>query len=335
MLLSRFAACFAALACTLALVGCEVKFNAGKAPDANNPNPGNPANPNVPGQPNDSADPNINPETKKDRAEEQLARLNGRVKRDKKLPGSPVTEVRLFSDKVTDDDLKELVGFTSLRRLEFSAPEVTGTGLAALAELPLEELHIMFAKGITDDGLKAVAKIKSLKVLNLPQGKFGDDGVKELAALTNLEELSDSDGVGDVGIYPLKTLTKLRKFSATNCKVGDGAMKTLATLPELRELQLYGSAVTDLGYASIGKMEKLEKLRTSYSITDQGLAHLGGLKNLRDLSVWNSSVTIKGIRALPNLKNLKELDISTWNIKAEEADKLRDELPNCNVAYKK
>ena len=59
------------------------------------------------------------------------------------------------------------------------------------------------------------------------------------------------------------------------------------------------------------------------------------LKHLRKLSVWNSSVTIKAIRALPNLKNFKDLDISTWNIKADEADKLRDELKDCNVVWKK
>jgi hypothetical protein len=318
----RLAVVIAAFALGFALTGCQVKLETkgGAAPqDGNNPNPLNPGPPSP----------------KEDPAERDLKKLNGKVKRDKTQPGEPVVEVRLFSDKVTDDDLKELAQFTKLRRLEFSSPDVTGTGLAALAALPLEELHVGFAKGITDTGLKEVAKIKTLKVLILPQGKFGDDGVKELAVLTNLEELSVSHGVGDVGIYPLTTLKKLRKFSATNCKVGDGAMKALAELPELRVLELYGSAVTDLGYGYVGKMEKLEELRTSYGITDKGVAHLGNLKNLRKLSVWNSSVTIKGIRALPNLKNLKELDISTWNIKAEEADKLRGELPNCNVAYSK
>jgi internalin A len=305
------------------LAGCEVKVQQGGAP-----NPPNQPNEQFGGDPGPGA-------PKEDPAERDLKRLNGKVKRDKNQPDNPVVEIRLFSEKVTDDDLKELTAFTKLRRLEFSAPEVTGTGLSVLAGLPLEELHIMFAKGITDAGLKEIAKIKSLKVLNLPQGKFGDDGVKELAALTNLEELSVSHGVGDVGIYPLKDLKKLRKFSATNCKVGDGAMKTLSELPEMRVLILYGSAVTDLGYGYIGKMQKLEELQTSYNITDKGMAELGNLKNLRKLSVWNSSVTIKGVRALPNLKNLKELEISTWNIKAEEADALRGELPNCNVAYKK
>lgn len=336
MLSIRRAASASAFAGLLALAGCQVKFDAGREGTnaTSTATPG--SSPGTGNNPNDTpTDPHINPATKKDRAEEQLAKLNGKVVRDKKQPDSPVVEIRLFSDKVTDADLKELASFTKLRRLELSAPEVTGTGFGELADLPLEELHIMFAKGITDAGLKEIAKIKSLRVLELPQGKFGDDGVKELAALTNLEELSVSHPIGDVGIYPLKTLTKLKKFSATNCKVGDGAMKTLSELPDIRSLKLYGSAVTDTGYGYVGKMAKLEELQTSYNITDKGVAELGKLKNLKNLSVWNSSVTIKGIRALPNLKQLKELDISTWNIKAEEADKLRQELSNCNVAFKK
>lgn len=270
---------------------------------------------------------------KEDPANVALKHLDGRATRDK--PDGPVVAVRLFSADVTDDDLKVLAQFESLKKLEVSGTKVTGTGFAALTKLPLEELNLGWAKGTTDAGLKEVAKITTLKVLHLSQGKHTDDGVKALAALANLEELSVSYGVNDTGFYPFKGHKKLRKVSATNCGVGDGAMKALAECPEMRSLELFGSAVTDLGYGYIGKMSKLEELRTSYKITDKGLADLGKLDNLRKLSVWNSSVSIKGVRALPNLKKLKDLDISTWNIKAEEADKLRDELPDCNVRFSK
>lgn len=296
-------------AALVALLGYEVEFSAGAAPN----------------QPAGAK--------KEDPAETALKRLDGRVTRDK--PDGPVVAVRLFSDKVTDDDLKELAQFDGLKKLELSAAGVTGTGFAALTGLPLEELNLMFAKGTTNEGLKEIAKIKTLKVLHLSQGKHTDDGVKGLAALENLEEISVSSGVNDTSFYPFKGHKKLCKVRADNCGVGDGAMKALSTCPELRVLELYGSAVTDLGYGYVGKMAKLEELRTSYKIADKGVAELGNLEKLRKLSVWNSSVTIKGIRALPNLKNIKDLDISTWNIKAEDADKLRDELPNCNVAYKK
>src|SRR5262249_53264009 len=163
---------------------------------------------------------------------------------------NPVVEVRIFNEKATDDDLKELAQFPKLRRLEFSGEKITGTGFSVLTELPLEALHVMFAKGINDAGLKEIAKLKSLKVLELPQGKFTDAGVKELAALTNLEELSVSYGVNDAPFAQvLNGMKKLRKLDANNCTVGDESMKAASELPEIRILHLYGSRVSDAGYA--------------------------------------------------------------------------------------
>jgi hypothetical protein len=313
----RCAVCVCAIACGLVLAGSEARFAFG--------------------QPKEKAlEPYINPATKKDKAEEQLAKLDARVKRDKSQPDNPVVEIRIFNQNVTDDDLKELTPFTKLRKLEFSGEKITGTGFAALTELPLEELHVMFAKGINDAGLKEIAKLKNLKVLVLPQGKFTDAGAKVLASLTNLEEFGVSFGVEDetfAGV--LKGMKKLRKLDVSNSRIGDESMKVASEFPEIRILHLYGSAVTDAGYASIGKMAKLEEIRTSYKITDKGLAELGGLKNLKKLNVWNSDVTMKAVRALPNLKNLKEIDVGTWNIKKDEAAKLREELPNCKVIHEK
>jgi internalin A len=325
----RLAMVVVALAGVVTLAGCEVKFS------ANNKNEPDGPNNQKGGDPEKKAPEYIDPKTKKDKADIQLERLKGHVTRDKSKPDHPIVAIKLFSEDVTDDDLKELAQFPTVKRLEVSG-KITGTGFAHLTGLELDELYVGWAKELNNDGMKELAKLKSLKILTLPQGKFDDDGLKEIQTLTNLEELTVSGfKIGDRGFYPLKTLTKLRKVNANNCNVGDGAMKVLCELPEMRVLELYGSKVTDTGYEYVGKMAKLEELRTSYNITDKGVAHFGNLKNLRKLSVWNSSVTIKGIRALPNLKNLKDLDISTWNITAQEADKLRGELTDCNVAFDK
>jgi len=310
------------LACILALLGCQVKFGPANADGNSN---------------EDTVDPNINPVTKKDKAEEQLSRLNGKVTRDKSLPGTPVVEIRLFNKDTTDGDLKELASFTELRKLDVTGTAITGTGVSHLAGLTkLEDLQMSFA-AVNDAGMKEIAKLTSLKVLNVLNTKITDDGVKALAALTDLEDLNIGQNfdVKDVGVYALKDLKKLRRLSVSNSGVSDGAMKAISGLPALRVLELFGSQVTDLGYSYVGKIQSLEELRTSYSITDKGLAELGGLKNLRTLNLWNSRVTIKGVRALPQLKKLKEIDVGSWNITPEEAAKLRDELPNCNVIHKK
>ncbi|MCI0704759.1 MAG: hypothetical protein L0241_27190, partial [Planctomycetia bacterium] len=307
-----------AFACFFLLAGSEVQFGRGQPKDK-------------------TLEPYINPKTKKDKAEEQLEKLKAKVKRDTTQKDHPVVEVKVYSQDVSADDLKQLLAFKTIRRIDFMTNKVSGPGLSALADLPLEHVFMPSNCPLDDEGLKSLAKLKSLKILHVPQGKYTDAGVKELAALINLEELTVSGFSfrDDAFSHVLKGMKKLRKLNANNCNVGDGAMKVLSELPEVRAIVLFGSSVTDAGYAHIGKLEKLEELRSSYGLTDKGLAELGNLKNLKKLNVWNSSVTIKGIRALPNLKNLKELDISTQRIKANEAAELRKELPNCKIAYKK
>ncbi len=314
-----------AAACFGGLMGCEVRFRVGELDDLVGAKAV--SKKKLPSY--------IDPKTKKDKAELQLKRLDGKVKRDKSLPGSPVVDICLYSNDVTDDDLKQLASFKSLAKLEIRSDKVTGSGFAALTKLPLQELNIMWARGIDDKGMKDVAKLTTLKVLHLPAGKITDDGLKEIATLTNLEELTVGSGINDRGFYALKTLKKLRVVKATNCGVSDGAMRVLSQLPEMRKLVLYGSRVTDIGYKYIGRMSKLKEIQTSYRITNKGVAELGKLKNLRKLSVWNSRVSIGAIRALPNLKKLKDLDIGTWSITAEQADKLRTELTDCNIVYDK
>src|SRR6266852_4410755 len=94
--------------------------------------------------------------------------------RDEERPGRPIVTVTFNSFwtgmKFDDQDLHEL------------AP--------LLANLPhLEELDLCTAPGISDAGLKDVAKFKQLRVLWL-SSNFTEPGLKELAGLEHLSYLS-------------------------------------------------------------------------------------------------------------------------------------------------
>jgi internalin A len=267
--------------------------------------------------------------------EAALKSLGVRVKRDAGRPGNPVVEVVVYKEELTDADLKHLARFDHLRKLDVRGRGYTGAGFAALAGLPLEELVTSWAG--TDDGLPAVAKLTSLRVLRLHAGKHTDAGMPALAALANLEELAVSSNfeVKDVGTgKALAGMKKLRKLDVNNSRVGDGAMAAAAAHnPELRVLHLYGSAVTDAGYRHVGKMAKLEDLRCSYDITDAGLAALAGLNRLKRLSAWNSSVTYDGVRRSPLLPRLTDLELggALNRVTPDQADDLRKLAPDCNV----
>jgi mono/diheme cytochrome c family protein/uncharacterized membrane protein len=92
--------------------------------------------------------------------------------------------------------------------------------------------------GITDAGLKVLAKMPNLERLDLRGTAVGDDGVRALAGLKNLETLS-LYGTG----------------------VTDAGLKALQGLPSLRRLYVGGTPVTEPG------LDALRKARTELRIT--------------------------------------------------------------------
>jgi internalin A len=77
-------------------------------------------------------------------------------------------------------------------------------------------------KGVTDTGLKELAGLKTLRMLNLNATKVTDLGLKELAALKNLRIL-DVGGteVTDTGLKELTGLKNLQVLNLNVTKVSD------------------------------------------------------------------------------------------------------------------
>ena len=92
--------------------------------------------------------------------------------------------------------------------------------------------------GLTDAGLKALAKMPNLERLDLRGTAVGDEGVRSLAGLNNLETLS---------VY--------------GTRVTDAGLEALRGLPSLRRLYVGGTRVTEPG------LDALRKARTNLRIT--------------------------------------------------------------------
>jgi len=94
-----------------------------------------------------------------------VERLGGYVTRDDKLPGRPVTGVRLGGLQVTDASLEELKAFEHLATVTLFSSPATGTGFKVLR------------------GLK---KLTTLELQNTDVGDKGMDALKSLEHLTTL-----------------------------------------------------------------------------------------------------------------------------------------------------
>jgi len=160
------------------------------------------------------------------------------------------TQILVEQEAQGDQDLIALGKLTQLTDLllDHAASEFHAGGVAALANLPnLQHLRIR-GWGINAECLRELAKIKSLRILNVPHAEFADEGLEILTEMPNLESL---------------------RFGSS--LVTDEGMKTLARFPAIRQLHLIDVPITDAGLAELARIDRLQSLYIDGgSISDAG-----------------------------------------------------------------
>lgn len=121
----------------------------------------------------------------------------------------------------TDEGAKSLAAFAKLKRCGIGSQEQESSGeaVAALEELPLEDLALLDNQA-TPAGLAHAAKIATLRRLDASYAPtVGDDSLKALAEMPQLEELIIGGAhLTDDGIQALAAAKKLKKLSLNGMK---------------------------------------------------------------------------------------------------------------------
>lgn len=126
-------------------------------------------------------------------------------------------------------------------------------------------------KKVTDNDLKVIAALSTIRTLNLggdaTKDKTGkmiykssitDEGIKNIAKMTQLQKLElDGANITDAGLKHLSGMKNLTNLTLNGTKVTDDGMEELKSLPKLQFLNLYDTKVTDTGI-SLLKHWKLE-----------------------------------------------------------------------------
>lgn len=288
-----------------------------------------------------------------------------------------------WAEGIADDGIAQLKKMRSLKKLDIRKSQVTDKGLAHLAQIKSLEYLDLPEKGVTDQGLSYLAQLKGLKHLviarpyktdpKMDKGYYTDKGLKELSELQSLEELNlGSRGITDEGISQVAKLTNLRELTLFGCtEITNEALAKISTLKHLERLSInvcpkvtiagisYLNAIPGLieldaqgmeqdnSILNISKLTKLEKLflipkikvagdhiirepvrdqdlqclanlknlknfqiGNVGQISDSGMAHLAGLTNLEILIISGRDLTDDGLKYLANMKKLGRLIIS-------------------------
>jgi hypothetical protein len=184
-------------------------------------------------------------------------------------------EIRLVSQPVAPQQWQMLTeGGQSLEVLEVDSGLLAADDLRVLTELPA--LRRLKLTGPVDDAdLQQVAAAGQLKMLNLPEGVFTDDGLQQLETLQELELLRfGSRNVTDAGLAVVPRLGSLRFLHLINVPVTDAGLKHLHGLTGLESFYLDGGRCTDEGlYALLKALPGLHFHRDQLHLPDDPHAH--------------------------------------------------------------
>jgi hypothetical protein len=213
-----------------------------------------------------------------------------------------------------DDDLMALIArLTGLKILSLDGVQVTPRGLALVSQLPQLE-HLYTPKGMSDAGMAEIAKIQSLKDLNVFLDRMTDEGLRSLGKLTSLEvmNLYGNPKMTDEGLRALIQLRSLKHLRLG--KEGlftDRGMTHLAAMPSLKVLWLDTPNVTDEGLRRLARSRSLERLCICWldKITDRGIAYLTAMPQLKGLNAMHlkllTDATMAHLATMPNIDDLR------------------------------
>jgi uncharacterized protein DUF4339 len=186
-----------------------------------------------------------------------------------------------------------------------------------------------------DEDLKYVEHLRSLRRLHLAGPGVSDVGVAQIAKLEQLETLGlFRSGVTDAGLAMLAQLPSLQEMSLDETvNLTDDGLRALGDMHELRHLSLdFNPQLTDELAPHLARLTSLEHLFLSKTqLTDKGLAHLRELDSLQRLSLEETQVTDDGLTALHGMHSLRMLLLDGTRVTAAGADRLRQNLPRCEV----
>jgi Leucine-rich repeat (LRR) protein len=271
-----------------------------------------------------------------------------------------LTAISLDDTPLQDEGLVWLAKMPQLKLLTLKRTRITDVGVAQLvAATNLETLSLSYTD-VTDEGLKSLEKLPTLKELNLSGTKVTAGGVARLRQSLPNCSVSTSFGLGlspiDVEWFPFDREPTVTELNARLQELGiDGqasskpgmpggaitelwlgsitlsdrcVLDLVQRLPHLERLNIRGGLVGDELVQGLAGRDKLTFLSLSRTrVTNDGLAHLAKLPNLKVLYLMNTQITDQGLPHLYFMKPLKELALDSIRISDDAYQQLKRELP--------
>ena len=216
------------------------------------------------------------------------------------------------------DDLIEALEDRGLSAVHATG-QMTDAVLERLSRIEhVEELDLSGSRGMTDEGLRHLARLPRLRSLQLGGAPVGDRALQALGRVASLETLGLAwTRITDAGVSYLAGCERLCAVDLSGTATGDGAIRALRGKPALRHFRS-GEQVTDDGLAEFraypafrtwqGEEPPLHlfsydehptHLLLRGSFTNAGLAQLAACEGLYALNLDSSRLAVTGAGLAP------------------------------------
>jgi hypothetical protein len=228
---------------------------------------------------------------------------------------SQLTRVNLEDTKITSKGIQVVRNWPKLRRINLQGARLDEAGVAAFEATPLlGQLDLSYAK-INAENLSGLRKLSSLKWLDLSGNpRLGGKCLEDIGHCKNLLYLNlPASRITDGDLEPLRSLENLGELHVNSLGLTGRGYAALGKLPELKELFI--GQISDVAAEQISRIHWLKTLEVSdaSALTDAGLRHLAGLKNLERLTLRKIKFSDQAWNQLrADLAPLVDSDCHTW-----------------------
>lgn len=151
----------------------------------------------------------------------------------------PFTSLFLDGDQLKDDDLEKLNALRHLTLLSLDRCVITDEGVKHIAKVrTLESLTLFGCDNITDNGIVLLSTIPSLSALGITatqSDRISRRGIESLTAMAHLEilRLNGCTAISDDAVEPLSALTHLVNLDIRGTSITEeGANRLESGLPQ-------------------------------------------------------------------------------------------------------
>jgi len=248
-------------------------------------------------------------------------------------PASPQPELVPYADARAN------VTVPASTRLMLRISYTGATDLAPLANCADQEVIYSIdgrnVDNLSDQSLRDIAKLKSVKELLLKDTDITDKGAQYIASMPQLVHLDLCETMITArGLSSLRSLTALRTLDAAVLSIKGTDLACLVPMVHLEYLDLSRTRLSNEALKNLSKVITLGKLRMTNNsdITDEGVPELANLRNLKELNLIGTGVTKK---VLTTLQKMKQLNSVALSLPPEELVQIRLSLrktnPGCQV----